>query len=85
MIFLIEYDRASGTLVLMQPFAETDAVNAQRARIALELNRMQFRMDREIVILDAASETDVRKTHRRYFEPIESLANPDLVTALRPA
>ena len=51
MIFLIEYDRASGTLVLMQPFAETDAVNAQRARIALELNRIQFRMDREIVIL----------------------------------
>ena len=38
---------------------------------------MQSNVDREIVLLEAASEEDVRKTHRRYFEPLHELANPD--------
>ena len=85
MIFLIEYDRHSGKLVQVQPFKDADANAARSARTALELERMATNLEREIVILDAESEADLRKTHRRYFEPIGTLANPDSVDALKAA
>ena len=85
MIFLIEYDRKSGSLVQLQPFESADAASARSARAALELERMKTSLEREIVILDAESEADLRKTHRRYFELIGTLADPDSVVALKAA
>ena len=76
MIFLIEYDRASGLLVEVQPFAATAGANAQKARLTLELDRAASNLDREIVILEADSEEQLRRTHRRYFEPLSVLAIP---------
>jgi hypothetical protein len=46
---------------------------------------MQSNVEREIVTLEAESEEDLRKTHRRYFEPIGTLANPDSIVALKAA
>jgi hypothetical protein len=76
MIFLIEYDRSSGFLVGVQPFVVTDLEKAQKARLNLELDRAASSLDREIVILEAESEAQLRRTHRRYFEPLSVLAIP---------
>jgi hypothetical protein len=78
MIFLIEYDRAQGTLVQMSSFPSSQSKAASDARLALEMERMSAGKEREIVILEAASEEQLRKTHRRYFESISSLAQSNL-------
>ncbi len=76
MLFLIEYDRPSGSLIQIQTFAAEDSATANETRLGLELNRLHMTRTREIVILDAESEAVLRKTHGRYFESLASLANP---------
>ena len=77
MIFLVEYDRDSGALVQLLKFSNEKRANATRARLDLELLQMKSNVAHEIVILEAASEAHLRKTHRRYFEPIQTLADPE--------
>ena len=77
MIFLIEYDRSCGKLIQLESFADGDATHARTRRLQLELERMNSSVEHEIVILEAASEDQLRKTHRRYFEELGQLANPD--------
>jgi hypothetical protein len=77
MIYLIEYDRASGTIVKLQTFGAGDSTQANTARMTLELDRMRANIAREIVILEADSEEQLHKTHRRYFEQLQTLADPD--------
>ena len=74
MIFLIEYDRSQGELVEMTTYDDRSKEVALAARLDLELKRHYQGKDREIVILEAASETAVRRTHRRYFETLAELA-----------
>ena len=76
MLFLIEYDRASGTLSQIQSFSNADFTQANSVRLELELARLASGSDREIVILEADSESQLRRTHRRYFESMESLVDP---------
>jgi hypothetical protein len=77
MIFLIEYDRAIGKLVQLKVFSDEDITIATDTRLELELEQMQSSNEHEIVILEAESEHQIRKTHRRYFESISTLADPD--------
>lgn len=77
MIFLVEYDRNSGALVQLLKFSNDKRDDAARARLNLELLQMKSDLAHEIVILEAASEEHLRRTHRRYFEPIRTLADPD--------
>jgi hypothetical protein len=77
MIYLIEYDRANGTLVGLWPFATVDSALANTERMKLELARMRSNTAREIVILEANSEDQLRQTHRRYFEQLRTLADPE--------
>ncbi len=77
MIFLVEYDRDTGTLVKLLSFSNSRRSDATRARLDLELLQMKSNLTHEIVILEAASEGHLRKTHRRYFEPIQTLADPE--------
>ena len=77
MIFLMEYDRDSGALVQLLKFSNEKRADATRARLNLELLQMKSDLAHEIVILEAASEEHLRRTHRRYFEPIRSLADPE--------
>lgn len=77
MIFLIEYDRERGTLVQLLKYSNDKRADATLARLNLELLQMKSDLAHEIVILEAASEEHLRRTHRRYFEPIRSLADPD--------
>jgi hypothetical protein len=74
MLFLIEYDRLSGHIVSMRSFRSELRHDAERERLKLELQLLSRGEIREIVLLEAASEEAVRKTHRRYFEDVATLA-----------
>ena len=76
MIYLLHYDRAQGKLVMIREFADQERDEASRARIQLEIDLMNHSNGHEIVVLEAASESDLRETHRRYFESLGSLAKP---------
>jgi hypothetical protein len=73
MIFLIHYDRRAGTIKAFQAFVDTDRDDAEAARLAIELSESGG-TDREVVLLEAQSETELRKTHRRYFATATELA-----------
>lgn len=76
MIFLIQYDRAEGHLVELRTFDQDERVSAEEARLKLELALNRKGIEREVVLLEAASERALRKTHRRYFEKLEELTSP---------
>jgi hypothetical protein len=69
--FLLVYDRASGTLVRQDAFADDAA--ALRARFDAE-REFAEQPNIEIVALSAASEDELRRTHARYFLRLDELA-----------
>jgi hypothetical protein len=73
MIFLIEYDRDRGEVVLMREFGESEKQNADAARLDLELQLNLRRIEHEVVLLEARNEEALRQTHRRYFENLSEL------------
>ncbi len=75
MIFLIEYDRVRGEIVTFKPFDDSERQNAEDARLNLELKLNQLGTQHEVVILEAATEEALRRTHRRYFENLSELVN----------
>ncbi len=77
MLFLIEYDRPSGTLIQFRKFEDKEQRAAQDARLELELKLNRENLQREVVILEAPSEEAVQHTHGRYFKGL-----PDLVKEL---
>ena len=74
MFFLIQYDRRSGQLVTFERFMKFERSEAEEARLAMELQLLAEGVEHEVVMLEAASEEALRKTHRRYFESLETLA-----------
>lgn len=68
MIFLIEYNRPEGRIITFKRFKDFERLKAQKSRLDLELDLNRRRIDHEVVLLEAASEGAVRRTHRRYFE-----------------
>ena len=73
MLFLIEYDRPSGTLVQFRKFDESERQVAQDTRLDLELTLNRQGIQHEVVILDAPSEEALRHTHGRYFKDVAEL------------
>lgn len=73
MIFLLEYDRPRGELVSMRSFPDIDRRLAADIRLARELGLHREGIQREVVLLQAASEDVLRKTHRHYFEDLATL------------
>jgi len=73
MIFLIEYNRPEGRLVTFQRFQDSERLKAQNARLDLELDLNRRGVDHEVVLLEAASEEALRRTHRRYFETLRQI------------
>jgi hypothetical protein len=71
MIYLIEYDRQLGKLVNLTKFDSKDSIKAEGQRLTLELELLSRKVNREVVLLEALSEDDLRATHRRYFEDLE--------------
>jgi predicted dinucleotide-utilizing enzyme len=73
MIFLIEYDRPKGRIVTFATFKDTERHNAETTRLNLELDLNRKGVNHEVVLLEAASEEAVRRTHRRYFEDVRTI------------
>ena len=74
MFFLIQYDRRNGQLVSLDRYTKSQRGQAEEARLAMELRLQAEGIEREVVMLEAASEEALRKTHRRYFETLQTLA-----------
>lgn len=74
MIFLISYHRERGKLVSIRTFADEDWEVAQNERLRVELSDYHGGLEREVVLLQAGSENQLRRTHRRYFEDLAELA-----------
>jgi hypothetical protein len=75
MIFLLEYDRSGARLVTFKTFDDSNMRDAGDARLELELVLNRRGVNHEVVILQAASEQAVRRTHRRYFESLKELVS----------
>ena len=73
MLFLIEYDRSRGKIVTFQSFGDLEREAAENSRLELELKLSRQGQEREVVLLEAASEDALRLTHRRYFEDLSEL------------
>ena len=71
MLFLIEYDRNQGQVITIQEF--DDSEKAQNARLEMEIKLNRLGISHEIVVLEAATEEALRRTHRRYFENLGEL------------
>ena len=74
MIFLIEYDRNCGQIVSFRSFMDSERQKADDSRLIMELELNRLGKEREVVLLEAATEDDLRRTHRRYFEDLAELA-----------
>lgn len=73
MLFLIEYNRNQGEVVAIQEFGDSERQKAESARLELELELNRLGTEHEVVLLEAASEEAMRRTHRRYFENLAQL------------
>ena len=67
MIFLVEYDRKQGVLRDLKRFSAVDRIQAQYERLARELSLHKSHKSCEVVLLEAADENTLRRTHKRYF------------------
>jgi len=73
MLFLIEYDRPSGSIIQLREFTAASRQLADETRLNLELDLKRQGIDHEVVVLDAPSEEALRHTHSRYFENFENV------------
>ncbi|OGS04291.1 MAG: hypothetical protein A3G41_04155 [Elusimicrobia bacterium RIFCSPLOWO2_12_FULL_59_9] len=68
MIFLIEYNRSEGRIVNITGFDDSRRREAEGSRLDIELDLNRRGVNHEVVLLEAASEDALRRTHRRYFD-----------------
>ncbi len=80
MIFLIVYDRRQGTLKSIKPFGDSERLAAEDEKLEIELDYLQRRIDREVVLIEAEDEQALRRTHRRYFESAMEIGTPSIKT-----
>lgn len=76
MIFLIEYNRTEGKIVTYLNFDDSQRLMAEEERLRIELILNRERKDHEVVLLEATSKEELRKTHRRYFGDLEIMKDP---------
>ena len=74
MLFLIDYDRRAGKLIALRSFDDSQRAAALEVRLNLELAYNREGVEREVVLLEAADEGAIHKTHRRYFANLAQLA-----------
>lgn len=74
MLFLIEYNRERGRIVMIRSFNGSNGERAEESRLKLELELNLKGVKNEVVLLEAINEEALRRTHRRYFEDLSELA-----------
>ena len=70
MIFLIEYDRKKQRLIKFEKFKNDERMKAEKKRLQIELDLNQNKIDHEVVLLEADSKANLRRTHSRYFKTV---------------
>ena len=73
MIFLIHYDRPSGEIVKLKKFDDSQRVEAEDARLKMELDLIGKKDGDEVCLLEAGSIEALHRTHRRYFESLRTI------------
>lgn len=73
MLFLIEYHRKRGRLITLKAFDNSERQKAEDSRLEIELALNRRGIEHEVVLLEAATEEALRRTHRRYFEDLDEL------------
>jgi hypothetical protein len=71
-LFLLTYDRRQQRLLSNQEFEPGQYEEANRVMLEEELAHPEL----EIVLLEAASLDDLKRTHRRYFEDLTGFLQP---------
>lgn len=77
MIFLVHYDRKQGKLVSMAAYTDRDRLEASKAKMELEISLLGSTGVNEVVLLEAATEDDLKGSHSRYFKTLEQLKSSD--------
>jgi hypothetical protein len=82
MLFLIEYDRLRGEIVSLATHADDRREQVDEARLQMELRLHREAAKREVVVLEAANEDALRRTHARYFKSAQALlpSAPEIAT-----
>ena len=76
MIFLIYYQRDTGTLLEITEFKPEDRQKAEDIRLESELSAIEISNFKiEILLLEADSLDDLKKTHQRYFSTVQQIAS----------
>ena len=73
MIFVIEYNRSKGNKVTILYFDDSKRREAEDARLEIELDVTRKKVDHEVVLLEAASEDALHRTHLRYFADLREI------------
>jgi len=73
MIFLIEYNGNKGSIVTFRDFDDSQRREAEDARLEIELDVNRQGVGHEVVLLEAASEDALHRTHQRYFADLTGL------------
>ena len=73
MIFLIHYNRYAGEIVELKKFEQSQRVQAEDARLKMELDLIGKKDEDEVCLLAAGSIEALKRTHRRYFESLRTL------------
>jgi hypothetical protein len=71
MLFLIEYDRDKGQVLSIRRFADMERSDAEHARVEREIELHRQGLPREVVLLEAASEMDLHRTHGGYLKGLD--------------
>lgn len=74
MIFLIQYNRKKGAIVLIERFSDFEKAKADKERLQLELRLNNRQIEHEVVLLQANSEEELLRTHGRYFKDLAGLS-----------
>lgn len=73
MIFLLVYNRTNGTISKKRKFPNSEVEKANEARLEAEISHADD-SNIEVVILQSKSESELKKTHARYFMSVKELS-----------
>ncbi|MBI2432837.1 MAG: hypothetical protein HYV26_08205 [Candidatus Hydrogenedentes bacterium] len=84
MLFLLEYDKPTGSLLTFQRYgdSDTDWKQANDDLFQLELDLFRKGIDHEVVLLEAENEAALLVTHQRYFQDAQQILDSYIRTQM---
>jgi hypothetical protein len=75
MIIVVSYDRKKGRVLRLERFSNDQRERAQTLRLELERGPGKENHEIEVVLLEAASEEALQRTHAKYFKTFHDIVN----------